>query len=108
MRTLTVVALLAAFTAGCADQPSVPATEVVAVRQRAAPSGDPLPFKSDSASFRARFPAEPGPDAKELRVGAERTIPVSTYRAADPKTGAVFSVTVAEYPPAFAEVPADV
>src|SRR5205085_1948419 len=43
----------------------------------------------------------------ELAVGGGRTVPVTTHRATDLKSGAVFSVSVAEYPSAFAEVPAD-
>lgn len=70
-------------------------------------AADLLPYKSDSATFRARFPAPPETDTKELAVGGARTVPIVTHQAADPKSKAVFSVTVAEYPPLFAEVPAD-
>ena len=73
----------------------------------AAPAAADLTHPSDSGSFRARFPAPPTLDEKELAVGASRTVPVAAHRATDPKTGCVFAVTVAEYPPAFAEVPAE-
>ena len=66
---------------------------------------DKLVHKSDSGSFKCLFPAEPESDGKELAVGAERTVPVWTHRAK--ANDWVYSVTVAEYPAVFAEVPAD-
>ena len=82
---------------------------LLAVALFAAPAvaADPLPTKLQTDTFRVRLPAEPDIDAKELAVGGGRSVPVSTYKATDPKSGAVFSVSVAEYPPAFTEVPAD-
>lgn len=67
---------------------------------------DRLVHKSDSGSFKCLFPSPAEQDGKELAVGGDRTVPVWTHRAKNP-TDHVFSVTVAEYPPAFAEVPAD-
>ena len=65
-----------------------------------------LTHKSDSATFTARFPTEPRLDEKDLVIGAGRSAWVAVHRATDPKSGAEFSVTVADYPAAFAEVPA--
>lgn len=67
-----------------------------------------LTHKSDSASFTARFPTPPRLDEKDLVIGGGRSAWVAIHRATDPKSGAEFSVTVADYPAAFAEVPADV
>lgn len=66
-----------------------------------------LTHGSDSSSFTARFPAEPRLDEKDLVIGGGRSAWVAIHRATDPKSGAEFSVTVADYPAAFAEVPAD-
>ncbi len=87
MRSLAAVVLLAAPLVALADN---------------------LPYKSDSSSFRIRFPAPPEMEGKELAVGADRTVPIWSHRASDPKSHALFSVTVAEYPPAFAELSREV
>ncbi len=70
-------------------------------------AADPLPVKLLTDTFRVRMPGEPDIDAKELAVGGGRSVPVATHKATDPKSQAVFSVTVADYPSAFADVPAD-
>ena len=71
-----------------------------------ATAADLLPFKSQAERWVARFPAQPTPDSKELAIGGSRSVPLVMHSAKDPKSQAVFSITVAEYPPAFAEVPA--
>lgn len=63
-----------------------------------------LTHSADSASFTARFPAPPKLDEKDLVIGGGRSAWVATHRATDSKSGAEFSVTVADYPAAFAEV----
>jgi hypothetical protein len=82
---------------------------VLALALLAAPlhAGDPLPVRVQADTYRARFPDDPEEESKKLAVGAGQSVPVVGRRATDPKSGAVFAVTVADYPPAFAEVPAE-
>jgi hypothetical protein len=79
---------------------------LVAVLLVAAPlAAADLVHSADSGSFKAKFPAPPRLDEKDLVIGGGRSAWVATHRATDPKSGAEFSVTVADYPAAFAEVP---
>lgn len=81
---------------------------VLALALLAAPlhAGDRLPVRVQTDTYRVRFPDDPEEESKKLAVGSGQSVPVVSRRATDPKSKAVFSVTVADYPPAFAEVPA--
>ena len=64
----------------------------------------PVVFQSDAGRYAAAFPGKPRTETKELSTGpGRRAVPVTTDKVDDP-SGAVFAVTVADYPESFRDV----